>query len=100
MADKRMVLVEWRDAQDYSGAWVDQKEAEDFGGQECVIRSLGFVVSKTAKYITLAADWHEAEGDYGRVTKVPIGMILTISDVPTPVTPPDLSPPFHVPYDG
>jgi hypothetical protein len=70
------VLVVWEDAEDpRSGGWLDAQDIEAFANSECLTRSGGYLVSKTAKYTTLAADWIEGLGHYGRVTKIPAGMI-------------------------
>jgi hypothetical protein len=70
------VLVTWEDAEDpSSGGWLDAKDIEAFAAGECLTRSGGYRVSATAKYVTLAADWIEGLGQYGRVTKIPTGMV-------------------------
>lgn len=73
---KQLVLVEWMDAQDHPDKWVDEADANEFGNVSCTIHSVGFLVSKTDKYITLAGDWDDIDKDYGRVTKIPQTMIL------------------------
>jgi len=79
--DKRIVLVEWNDAQDHPEKWVDEEDAEKFGEDACMIQSIGFLVRKTDKYVTLAADWDGVDKDYGRVTKIPTPMVLRIEDL-------------------
>lgn len=82
---KTLVKVEWNDAQDFSEAWVDAKSAEEFGEVECRIVSVGYQISSTAKYVTIAGDYHADEDDYGRVTKIPRGMIISITNIaPSP----------------
>lgn len=78
---KPLVRVLWLDAQDHAQKWVDEGDAEEFGGLDCQIVSVGFMVSKTDKYITLAADWDAADKDYGRVTKIPISMTTLIEEI-------------------
>lgn len=78
---KPMTRVFWLDAQDHGENWVDQVSAEAFGDLECLIVSIGFVVRKTEKYLTLAADWDESDTDYGRVTKIPISMIVDMKEL-------------------
>lgn len=85
--DKRIVLVEWNDAQDHADKWVDAKDAEDFTDIDCTITSMGYLVRKTDKYLTLAADYDAIDNDYGRVTKIPIGMVKTIIDLETTKAP-------------
>jgi len=76
--NKPLVLVEWNDAQDFAESWVDAESAAEFGEVECRIRSVGYQISYTDKYLTIAGDYHAAEEDYGRVTKIPKGMVISI----------------------
>lgn len=73
---KPLVKVEWNDSQDHPDKWVDEADAEKFGNEMCTITSVGFLVSQTEKYVTIAGDWDAIDKDYGRVTKIPIGMIV------------------------
>lgn len=75
---KPFVVVRWSDAQDHPDKWVDEEAAEAFGDDACNIISIGFLIRKTDKYITLAGDWDAVDKDYGRVTKIPIGMVQSI----------------------
>ena len=85
---KPLVLVTWADAQDHPQKWVDEEDAAEFGNSSCLIVSVGFLVSKTDKYITLAGDWDETDKDYGRVTKIPCSMMVELKEIchpsPTP----------------
>lgn len=72
----KLVKVTWNDAQDHPDKWVDEDDARDFGEVDCLIESVGFLVSKTAKYLTIAGDWDGVDKDYGRVTKIPISMMI------------------------
>lgn len=78
---KPEVRVTWIDAQDHPEAWVHETDAEDFGATDCPIRSLGYLISKTEKYITLGADWDEADKNYGRVTKIPVKWVTSIVEL-------------------
>lgn len=78
---KPLVKAIWNDAQDYARMWVDEEDAEAFGHESCEIISVGFLISKTEKYITLAADWDETDKDYGRVTKIPSSMLISIIEL-------------------
>jgi hypothetical protein len=78
---KPMVVVRWLDAQDHAEKWVDEKDAEEFGGVDCEVTSVGFLVRKTDKYVTLAGDWDAIDSDYGRVTKIPTKMIVEIKEL-------------------
>lgn len=82
--NKPLILVEWRDAQDFNESWADAKAIEQFGEEECLIRSVGYQVSKGPKYLTLGADFHEAENDYGRITKIPVAWVISIQELSTP----------------
>lgn len=81
MSEKPLVIVEWLDSQDHPDKWVDKADAESFTDVDCKIRSVGFLVRKTEKYLTLAGDWDDVDQDYGRVTKVSINMILSIVEL-------------------
>lgn len=78
---KKLVLVVWNDAQDHADKWVDAADAEAFSDIECTITSVGYLVRKTDKYVTLAGDFDAIDNDYGRVTKIPVGMIQSIADL-------------------
>lgn len=79
--DKPLVRVVWIDAQDHPDKWVDEKDATEFGSVSCVIVSVGFLVSKTEKYVTLAGDWDETDTDFGRVTKIPVAWLISLEDL-------------------
>jgi hypothetical protein len=66
-----LVSVSWIDAEDHKETWVDEEDAQKFGEAECKITSIGFLVRKTSKYLTLAADWDESSKNWGRVSKIP-----------------------------
>ena len=76
-----LVKVIWLDSQDHKDNWVAQEDAEAFTDEECKIISYGILVKKTAKYITIAGDWDASDKDYGRVTKIPLGMILEVTSL-------------------
>lgn len=77
----KLIKVTWWDAQDHPDKWVDVEDAEKFGDLDCQIVSIGFEVRKTAKYLTLAGDWDDVDKDYGRVCKIPVGMIQSIEEL-------------------
>ena len=87
---KPIVRVEWLDAQDHKDKWVDAEDAEKFGDEDCKIVSIGYLVRKTDKYVTIAGDWDDVDADYGRVTKIPTGMVrqITILELVPLETPP------------
>jgi len=67
----------WHDAQDHADKWTAAEDAEAFANTPCEIISVGWLVSETAKYVTLAADWDGTDEDYGRVTKIPRGCVVS-----------------------
>lgn len=81
---KPLVLVTWIDAADHGDTWVDTEDAEKFGDLDCKVVSVGFLIRKTDKYITIGSDWDEADSNYGTVRKLPVGMIVSIQEVAHP----------------
>ena len=77
----QLVEITWLDAQDHANKWVDAKDVEAFGDIDCSIVSVGFLVRKTDKYVTIAGDYDSVDNDYGRVTKIPTSMIQTMKDL-------------------
>ncbi len=75
--DKPLVLVIWDDAEDPEDGktWMDDADVEAFSTQSCTVTSVGYLLSQTEKYTTLAGDWIEGLGHYGRVTKIPAKMV-------------------------
>lgn len=83
---KKLVKITWLDASDPPGdtSWYRESEALAFGEELCEVVSFGYVVSHTKLYITLAADLITKgvnETTYGRLTKIPSGMITQIEDL-------------------
>lgn len=74
---KPIVKIVWHDAQDHPDKWTAAEDAESFANEACEIVSIGWLVSETAKYVTLAGDWDNADADYGRVTKIPKGCVVS-----------------------
>lgn len=79
--DKPFVKVIWHDAADDGRTWVPAEDIAPFTEEVCEVVSWGWLVggSKKTKYITLAADYI-ADGTYGRVTKIPSGMVVSIDE--------------------
>lgn len=77
---KRFVKVRWHDAQDEGSAWVQAEDLQRFTDELCEVISWGWLVSETKKYITLAADYIPSGDTYGRVTKIPRGMVVKIEE--------------------
>jgi hypothetical protein len=76
--DRQLVVVRWNDAQDHAQKWVDAADAEAFTDVEVTVTSIGFLVRRTDKYVTIAGDYDPIDNDYGRVTKIPSGMVKEI----------------------
>lgn len=81
MADHKLVKVLWLDAQDHPKTWVDADDIPSFNDAECLIVSVGFLVRKTEKYLTIAGDWDESDNNYGTVRKIAIGMVKSVEDM-------------------
>jgi len=60
--------------------WLSAAQVRAFAAKRCTIVSVGYLVCKTAHYIAIAADLTN-DGYYGRVTKIPNGMIASIEEV-------------------
>jgi hypothetical protein len=82
MSEKAFVKVTWHDARDDDRTWVDEKEIQPFNDAVCEVTSWGYLVAQSKLYVTLAADYMK-DGVYGRVTKVPRKMIVTIEEFKT-----------------
>jgi hypothetical protein len=79
--DKPFVKVIWHDAADNGHTWVPAEDIQSFTEEITEVTSWGWLVcgSRKAKYIALAADYIK-DGTYGRVTKIPAGMIESIEE--------------------
>ena len=80
---KPLVLVTWDDAEDPADGktWLDEEDVDTFSQHRCTVQSVGFLVSKTDKYVTLGGDWIEELKHWGRITKIPSGMIVETKDL-------------------
>lgn len=76
----KLVKVIWHDAEDGHDTWMDGNEIEEFGNKPVEVTSYGIEVKRTKQYVTLAAD-SAADGDYGRVCKIPLAMVLSCEDI-------------------
>jgi len=86
---KKLVRVTWLDASDPQGdeSWFKESEVLAFGEELCEVVSYGYLISNTKKYLTLAADEvvkGVKEPTYGRLTKIPSGMVQTIEELTLP----------------
>lgn len=77
---KSFVKVCWHDACDEEKTWVAAADVEAFAQEPCEVVSWGWLVSQTQKYVTLAADYIPGTDTYGRVTKIPKGMLVKIEE--------------------
>lgn len=77
----KIVRCTWDDCEDPKGGWLDFKEIEAFSQEETLVVSVGFLVSKGPKYVTLAADWIDKLKQGGRVTKIPVTQIVKMEDI-------------------
>lgn len=76
---KELVVVIWDDAEDPAEGktWLDEEDVARFSVHNCTVESVGYLISKTAKYLTLGGDWIDELHHWGRVTKIPMGMVLS-----------------------
>ena len=81
VTDKPFVCVHWHDAADRDGAWASHEEVEEFAASVCLVVSWGWLVRATKQYITIAADYIPEHQTWGRVTKVPVGMLVKLEEM-------------------
>ena len=81
LAKRTLVRVTWVDAEDQKEAWLTNEEVETFTNQEALVVSLGWVVSHTDQYLTLAADWVAHLEHHGRVTKIANGQVVNVEEL-------------------
>lgn len=79
--EKRLVIVTWWDAKDHPDTWVDEADAEKFNDEPVEVRSVGWLIRQTDRYVTLGSDSCPVDKDFGAVRKIPIGMVKGIIDV-------------------
>jgi hypothetical protein len=73
---KPLVQVTWRDARDSDDTWSDEADIAEFSATDVTIVSIGYLISDGPKFLTLAGDWNTEDSHYGRVCKIPQGMVL------------------------
>lgn len=78
--DKPFVKVLWRDATDDDRTWLKEAEVNDFGSVSLEVISWGWLMKRTKENITLAADHILGTDTYGRVTKIPVGMLIKVEE--------------------
>lgn len=77
----KLVLIIWNDAQDNLEPWVNEDDAKAFAESPCPITTVGFLVRKTETHTVIAGDWNDTDKDYGRVTKIPTKMIVSVQEL-------------------
>lgn len=75
----KLVEVSWEDAEDATDkTWYDDKEMDAISTRLCPVKSIGYLKSQTDKFITIYGDFSPDPSTYGRVTKVPMGMVRNV----------------------
>lgn len=87
MNSKQLVLILWHDSRDADVSWMGETDAVAYGEEPCEIYSVGYLISKGTKFVTIGADWNPQDKDYGRVTKVPVGMVVSITNLELSTSP-------------
>lgn len=82
MAKPTVVEVVWIDAQDHPDTWVDAGDAGDFNDSACEITSIGYLIKRTDKYVTIGGDYDLTDDNYGTVRKIPVGVIKSLDILP------------------
>lgn len=71
---KPLLKVTWYDATDHDDTWVDNKDIEKWSKELTTIISVGWLLRRNKNHVVLAGD--DADGNWGRVTKIPTGWII------------------------
>jgi hypothetical protein len=76
------VEVVWDDTEDPpEGGWLNSQQTRDFSDSTTLVESCGYLVSKTEKYITICGDFIENRDHHGRLTKIPIPVVVSVKEV-------------------
>ena len=88
--NKPIVRITWNDASDTLDPWVSEEELKKFTSSTALVVSIGYLADKNRSYVTIAGDWQEDLKIWGRVTKIPKKMVVSIEEIPLPhpVAPP------------
>ena len=82
MSKMPFVEVEWDDTEDPpDGGWLSQEATDEFASSTTLVESCGYLVSKTDKYITLAGDFITNRNHHGRLTKIPMAVVKSVTEV-------------------
>lgn len=75
------VKIRWHDAEDVTVTWVRSEDVADHVKEPCEVVSWGYLVAKTRRDYVLAGDYIPRDDTYGRVTKIPRGMVIKIETI-------------------
>jgi hypothetical protein len=78
MTPDRLVLVEWEDSTQPTSAWV---EVDDVDDTPAVCRSVGWVLRKSARTLTLAANQADNPPQVSGVMQIPTSAIRRMVDL-------------------
>lgn len=77
-----LIRMTWNDASDSIEPWISEEEMEKFADSHAPVESVGYLVKKTRTHVVIAGDWQEDHKIWGRVTKVPRKMVVSIEEIP------------------
>ena len=78
----KIVRVQWRDAEHMiKDSWTEANKVEAFADEDFVLESVGYLVRRTDKYVTLAGDWDDDNKNWGAVRKIPTSMVLSVESL-------------------
>jgi hypothetical protein len=76
------VEVVWDDTEDPpEGGWMTSADAKSFSESTTLVESCGYLVSKTEKYVTICGDFIENRDHHGRLTKIPMPVVKSITEI-------------------
>ena len=76
------VEVVWDDTEDPpEGGWLNGAQTKAFSDSETLVESCGYLVSKTEKYVTICGDYIENRDHHGRLTKIPMPVVKSITEI-------------------
>ena len=82
-----LVRIVWNDASDTLEPWVSEEGLKKFSLSTALVVSVGYLAHKNRSYITIAGDWQEDCKIWGRVTKIPRRMVVSIEEIHETVVP-------------
>lgn len=83
MKIKPFIEIVWRDAED-GPTWASEKEAIAFANQECLVKSRGWLIKRTKKFVVIASDESISgnnPGELGSIRKIPKNMIVEYREI-------------------